>query len=292
MNEVKKLPEQKSKVRAGVHAARGCARAFTLIELLVVIAIIAVLAAMLLPALARAKFRAKVINCASNYKQWGVMANMYAGDFSDNLAGTAFAPLGGAGNPWDVSGDFVPVMGKYGLTAGMWFCPARSEEATAATLFNNNNPIATLNDVTNYMHNLVNAGGLYVMNHSLWVDRKVSSAFMAGIEIPNPDGNVANTDPAIYGWPKKTIDKCCAYVPFISDCCLSGYGTTPDANVNSVNITTMNNFPTAKKHSGHVVGGQLISVNLAFADGHVISHKKQLIQCVWKNPDGSSSWFY
>ena len=62
-------------------------KTFTLIELLVVIAIIAILAAMLLPALSKARAKARAISCTNNLKQLGLQIVIYVNDSKGCLPG-------------------------------------------------------------------------------------------------------------------------------------------------------------------------------------------------------------
>jgi len=107
---------------------------FTLIELLVVIAIIAILASLLLPALSKAKEKAKGITCINNLKQLTMCAMLYSGDNQDAIVPNGDVSLGAAG--WvagNVSGlpdatNLVniqqAVLFPYNQSVGVYRCPS------------------------------------------------------------------------------------------------------------------------------------------------------------------------
>ncbi len=121
-------------------------RAFTLIELLVVVAIIAVLASLLLPALVRARDKAKNSACLNNLKQWGLATQLFALDNNDYLPkdGTPNGTSTAEGwyndlpralglpiyeqMPWHTNANVEP--GR-----SLWICPRNARRSNGNNLF-------------------------------------------------------------------------------------------------------------------------------------------------------------
>ncbi len=96
---------------------------FTLIELLVVIAIIAILAGMLLPALSKAKEKAKSTTCLNSQRQMAIASKTYAGDFLDHFPLTFWVrENNGKTKAW------FNFLQPYQQTTNLLLCPSRTKK--------------------------------------------------------------------------------------------------------------------------------------------------------------------
>ena len=102
-------------------------KAFTLIELLVVISVIAILLAIMLPALGKAKDKAKKIGCLNNLKQIGLSTMLYADDSNGDLVGDT---IGTSGQRTADDDDVNFLFPSYAPNLKSFVCPSTQNTIT------------------------------------------------------------------------------------------------------------------------------------------------------------------
>jgi prepilin-type processing-associated H-X9-DG protein len=185
---------------------------------------------------------------------------------------------------------------RYGVDIPNWFCPMRPQTLDAANAWAQRNfghPIQNINELKLFWSaQIPSECSITTMNY--WVPRynggpppnaPLFPTDCSRSLFPPPWLKTANPTSLTYRWPRRIHDIAVPYVPFVSDSAGSGQG----GGLNSPNPASTNVFNIAPT-TAHFLNGTLIGVNLAFADGHVITHTPDQMRAAYYN--GANYWFY
>lgn len=255
-------------------------RGFTLIELLVVIAIIAILAAMLLPALAKAKAKAKSVQCLSNLRQWTLIWTYYTDDNNNCFPGE-YASLPDRGD-WAGS-----LRDYYGKKPYLLLCPVTGTMQNAAGIGEKERPVPW-NDPSATEHGGLTTAFKVGSQSKPWPDptdslgRPVLASYGANLWIYNlsqQSGKYQGRDVA-NNWRKSTMISNPSLTPLMADAMWRGGGPHFDAAIAHQRPQFNGEYQGADYEMMHfAIARHAKGSNVDFADG---SARYMRVRSLWE----------
>jgi prepilin-type N-terminal cleavage/methylation domain-containing protein/prepilin-type processing-associated H-X9-DG protein len=260
---------------------RPVEKGFTLIELLVVIGILGILAGLLIPAVFYGKFKGRVSICSNNYRQFTLVAAMYAGDDSKGRLPSFQLPTESSQlvnfrnlSPWLIGLPMLKAMETYGIGPQMWYCPLRKSWQDNSTTFQAvfGRPMVTTDDLSKFFTDIQHSKYAFV-DLNWWVPRRLEGS--PTLSYPDVSLLPARLDTP---WPSKMDDLTISTRPIVSDWMIGSKDTPGDS------------FTSAS--GAHAFGGRIRNANAGYADGHVETHSASRIQWELQLTGGENSYIF